>query len=301
MIILIILAMFILFFLLSSAILLLTSKIFKEQNRSFKKSMLIVLWTLICSGVMSFIFSLIETKSLSNLLVAIISFLIFHYFYKKYYSTSWKKSLGIFLVYSIISTIVALIVIIPVRTFLFTPFYVKGDSMSPTYQNNDYLFVSLFNKKFSKEDIVIVRKKDKPNTFLIKRIVATPGETIDTTTLNDQQYFVLSDNRKTNVDNGVIEESEIFGKVVYKAWPISGINANKTTTDQLSNPGYCEQDSDCIAVKNPSNGCYYSFFNKNATDAINEFKNNPKPMVMDCPTWSEVYCDARNQCTAERQ
>ncbi len=66
------------------------------------------------------------------------------------------------------------------------------------------------------------------------------------------------------------------------------------------NSSYCEKDSDCIAVKNPSNGCYYGYFNKDATDAINEFTNNPKPMVMDCPTWSEVYCDSDNTCTADR-
>ncbi len=93
--------------------------------------------------------------------------------------------------------------------------------MNPTYNNNDYLFVTLFNSNFSKEDIVIVQKKDKPGNFLIKRIIATPGEIIDGTTLSDQQYYVLSDNRSTNVDNGIIEESEIVGKVIYKAWPLS--------------------------------------------------------------------------------
>jgi signal peptidase I len=191
--------------------------------------MLVILLSLICSGIVSIIFSLIWsvipenglTKLVGNIIITIISFFIFYYFYKKYYSISWKKSLGVFLVYSALSTIIALIIIIPIRTFVFQPFYVKGDSMNPTYKNNDYLFVSLLNTKFSKGDIIIVRKKDKPNNFLIKRIIGTPGETIDTTALNNQQYFVLSDNHSTNVDNGIIEKSEIFGKVIYKAWPMS--------------------------------------------------------------------------------
>lgn len=225
MLILIILAALLLFFFLNSAILLLTSKIFKEQSRNFKKSALVVLYSLICSGVAIVIFSLLwsvvpkneNTQSIENVVIGIISFFVFHYFYKKHYSTSWKRSLGVFLVYSIISTIAALIIIIPVRTFLFTPFYVKGDAMNPTYQNNDYLFVSLYNKKFSKEDIIIVRPNDKPDTFLIKRIVGTPSETVENTVLNSDQYFVLSDNQNTNIGNGVIDKSEIFGKVIYKA------------------------------------------------------------------------------------
>ena len=215
-------------FLITSAILLFTSKIFKIKDRSFKKSMLIVFWSSISSTVALSVFSLIWavvpengiTKIIDVILTGFIGAIIFDYFFQKYYSQSCKKATQIFIVYTLFSIIVSLIIIIPIRAFLFTPFYVKGDSMNPTYQNNDYLFVSLFNKQFSKGDIVIVRKKDKPNTFLIKRIIGTPGETIDGTILNDQQYFVMSDNRDTNVDNGVIEESEIFGKVIYKAWPL---------------------------------------------------------------------------------
>ncbi len=78
------------------------------------------------------------------------------------------------------------------------------------------------------------------------------------------------------------------------------LGSNNKKIDIASNPNYCEKDSDCIAVKNPSNGCYYGYFNKDATDAINEFKNNSKPWVMDCPTWGEIYCDSDNICTADR-
>ena len=78
-------------------------------------------------------------------------------------------------------------------------------------------------------------------------------------------------------------------------------NIDKDININLSaNPNYCQTNADCIAIPNPSNHCYSGYFNKNASEAIEEFKNNPKIMKQDCPKFSEVYCD-NNKCTADRK
>ena len=37
--------------------------------------------------------------------------------------------------------IIALAIVVPIRYFLFQPFFVKGQSMEPNFQNGDYLIV----------------------------------------------------------------------------------------------------------------------------------------------------------------
>jgi len=78
--------------------------------------------------------------------------------------------------------------------------------------------------------------------------------------------------------------------------------ADATTPIDLSlNPGYCQNDGDCLAIANPGNGCYYGYFNKNATAAIEKYKNNRQMMIQDCPNFGQVYCDMiNNKCTAKR-
>ncbi|MCD4705288.1 hypothetical protein K8R66_04415 [bacterium] len=89
---------------------------------------------------------------------------------------------------------------------------------------------------------------------------------------------------------------------------ISGCSIQDTTTnnnkdadvDLSSNFSYCQTDDDCVAVSNPSNGCYFGYFNKNASKAIEEFENNLRMMKQDCPKFGKVYCK-NNKCVADRK
>lgn len=53
---------------------------------------------------------------------------------------------------------------------------VSGTSMMPTLKDGQTLFTYSYNFEPKKDDIVIVRKKD--GEYVVKRIVATPGDTI---------------------------------------------------------------------------------------------------------------------------
>ena len=92
--------------------------------------------------------------------------------------------------------LLALIVIVPIRVFLFQPFFVKGASMEPNYSNGQYLLINELGykttriglgektlytvtpfKKLQRGDVVVFRLNGTKDYF-IKRIIGLPGETI---------------------------------------------------------------------------------------------------------------------------
>lgn len=91
----------------------------------------------------------------------------------------------------------ALIIIVPIRIFLFQPFFVQGASMEPNFKDGDYLIVNelgykqtpadingmhLFTvgsfKELSRQDVVVFRYPRDPKQFFIKRVIGLPGEQV---------------------------------------------------------------------------------------------------------------------------
>ena len=236
-------------FFVGGALLVWVSKLFKIENPSYKKSLIVLIVSGIASIVAGIIFGIINLGFLSNILVSVATFFVFHYFYKKYYQVSWKKSLGIYVVFGIIGIIISLAVVIPTRLYIVSPFVASGETMSPTYNNGDYLLINKFSKDFSHGDVVVFRYEKQPGTFFIKRIIGLPLEKVEirggrvfingqvlnetynngetagdvSVTLGQDQYFVLGDNRNKSFDSrsfGPITKSSIEGKVFYK---VSGL------------------------------------------------------------------------------
>jgi len=150
------------------------------------------------------------------------------------------------------------VVVIPIRLFIVSPFVVDGDSMHPTFENLDYLIVDEFLYYVSapaRGDVVVFRYPGNPSIFYIKRIIGLPGETVSinrgaitiTTTdetkltlaepyivnddapytkdisLNSGEYFVLGDNRPNSSDSriwGVLPRKNITGRVDLRLLPI---------------------------------------------------------------------------------
>jgi len=168
--------------------------------------------------------------------------------------------------------LLALIVIMPVRVFLFQPFFVQGASMEPNFENGQYLIVNELGykktdlkiavvkpfKDISRGDVMIFRYPKNPKQYFIKRIIGLPGEEIEIKNgkvyihnkenlegfrleenylsrtlltegegkhkLEDDEYFVMGDNRSHSSDSrmwGPINEDDIIGKVLLRAWPIA--------------------------------------------------------------------------------
>ncbi|MCX6745392.1 MAG: signal peptidase I [Candidatus Parcubacteria bacterium] len=242
------------FFVTAYVLFLVTKKIFKIDKSSYKISMLITLWTVIL-GIIIFIICLalssaINISFLSNILSIIINFIILHFLLKKYYQTSLKRNLFIYIVFIIINgiatVIVSLAIIMPVRSLVIEPFYTKGANMEPTFHENDYLIINKFDKNFQRADIIVFRYPKDPSQYFIKRIIGLPGEEVSFANgkilingqaldesvylakgmqteaigtqefkLGADEYFVVGDNRAASLDSrrfGPINKNLIVGK-----------------------------------------------------------------------------------------
>jgi len=135
--------------------------------------------------------------------------------------------------------IIALVIVAPIRYFLFQPFIVSGASMAPTFATGDYLIVDEITYRFSEPqrgDVVVFDASfipDYTDQRFIKRVIGLPGETVDIAngevqiikdgnavvldekylpkdlqtagdekiTLGENEYFVLGDNRAYSYDS----------------------------------------------------------------------------------------------------
>ncbi len=177
---------------------------------------------------------------------------------KKLISFSWEV---------IKIVILASLIVIPIRYFLFQPFLVKGQSMEPNFQNNNYLIVDEISYRINdpqRGDVIVFNPPFDSSQRFIKRIIALPGEELFIESgeisilkdgeiqilnegnylsssvktsgdihlfLNDNQYFVMGDNRYASYDSrrwGLLPEEDIIGKVFLRLWPSNSISKIKT-------------------------------------------------------------------------
>lgn len=156
--------------------------------------------------------------------------------------------------------IIALVIVVPIRYFLFQPFIVKGQSMEPNFENGDYLIVDEISYRFrepQRGEVVVFKYPQNPSLRYIKRVIGLPGETIEIEdgkviifnqtgsqvlnesdylpsytitpgdlrlTLAKDEYFVLGDNRISSFDSrrwGPVPRENIIGRVFLRAWPFT--------------------------------------------------------------------------------
>lgn len=158
--------------------------------------------------------------------------------------------------------LIALLIVVPIRWFVAQPFVVRGASMVPTFQNNEYLIVDQVSYRFEEPkrgDVIIMRYPKDPKTFFIKRIIGLPNETVETEgktitirrdgsepividqsfidparmrneyktyTLGADEYFVMGDNRNESSDSrswGNLPREDIIGRPIVRLFPPSRI------------------------------------------------------------------------------
>lgn len=155
-------------------------------------------------------------------------------------------------------SVIAILIVVPIRMFVAQPFIVSGDSMVDTFQSGQYLIVDQLSYHLStptRGEVVIFRYPRDPSKFFIKRIIGVPGDTVkieDGTvtitnethpegvvleepyvesmepaplfeeTLEDREYFVMGDNRDQSSDSrswGVLQEERIVGRAYLRLFP----------------------------------------------------------------------------------
>ena len=136
---------------------------------------------------------------------------------------------------------------------------VIGISMRPTLENGEKIMVNRFVYMISspkQNDVIVFVPNGSMNShYYVKRVVGTPGDTVqiidghlyindelfvyeddydemaqagiaeNKITLGKGEYFVLGDNRDDSVDSrnseiGSISQDDIIGKIIFRIWPL---------------------------------------------------------------------------------
>jgi len=156
--------------------------------------------------------------------------------------------------------VLALVIVLPIRTYVAQPFIVSGTSMIPTFEDGEYLIIDELSYHFrepTRGEVIIFRYPLDPSKFFIKRLIGLPGETVsikggevsitqtDGTTLKLEQpyvkfsrgdsgtkklgadeYWVMGDNRAASSDSrswGAITRKHIVGAALIRLFPLNTI------------------------------------------------------------------------------
>lgn len=101
--------------------------------------------------------------------------------------------------------LIAMAIIIPIRYFLVQPFFVRGASMEPTFEDGEYLLIDQLSYRFREPrrgEVIVFHYPNDPSQFFIKRIIGLPGDLV---TIQDGQVVI----QNGEFSNGaVLDESE---------------------------------------------------------------------------------------------
>jgi signal peptidase I len=155
--------------------------------------------------------------------------------------------------------LLALVVVVPVRTWIAQPFVVNGASMDTTFADGQYLIVDEISYRFqepARGDVVIFKYPNDTSKYFIKRLIGLPGETViiknssvivkndahpngvtltedyinsrtfgnTEVKLGTDEYFVLGDNRLVSSDSriwGTLPKSDIIGRPFVRLLPVT--------------------------------------------------------------------------------
>lgn len=155
-------------------------------------------------------------------------------------------------------SLIAILIVVPIRMFVAQPFIVSGASMENTFQSGEYLIIDQVTYRLgnpSRSDVVVFRYPKDPSKFFIKRVIGIPGDTVTIEDgsvtisneefpdgikldepyvksmndapffeeeLGDREYFVMGDNRDKSSDSrswGVLQEERIVGRAYIRLFP----------------------------------------------------------------------------------
>ena len=174
----------------------------------------------------------------------------------------WRRSSkerGSLLEFLIILLVAFALVFGLVRPFIVEAFYIPSESMMPTLEVGDRVFVNKFIYRFAEPergDIVVFESIEGSEQDLIKRVVAVPGDTVAVqngvlfvngqpqeepyvndafpdgsffgpTTVPEDSVFVMGDNRGNSRDSrffGPVSISNVEGEAFMTFWPPSHVD-----------------------------------------------------------------------------
>lgn len=156
------------------------------------------------------------------------------------------------------SAVTAIVIAILLCSFVIRPITVIGSSMVPTLEERDLILVSKLFYEPKYGDVVVLRKTSFMESFIVKRIIATEGQTVDidftegvvyvdgvaldepyvnSLTYDSEDFsepvtvpegcvFVMGDNRNRSTDSrsarlGCVDERLIIGRALIRIIPLN--------------------------------------------------------------------------------
>ena len=170
-------------------------------------------------------------------------------------ATSWWREL-------LQSLIIAAVLAIVIRAFLFTPRVIPSPSMEPSLYRGDRIIVSRLAYRFGEPkpgDVVVFKYPLDTSRDYIKRVVAVGGDVVEArdnvlyingqpqeaadylapdvvysdfgpVQVPENSYFMMGDNRNVSSDSrvwGTVDRNLIVGKAIFIYWPPQNIGLIK--------------------------------------------------------------------------
>ena len=151
--------------------------------------------------------------------------------------TNWKKELMEW----VVSILIAVVLALTIREFVFTLVKVQGESMEPTLHHADRLYVNRFFYTPEKGDVIIFEPSSTPGHPYVKRIIATEGDTVYIDFATGEVY----------VNDVLIEEPYIKEKTRTKGLYI--LNQEKTAGYDREHPIVIKEDHYFVMGDNRNN------------------------------------------------
>ncbi len=161
------------------------------------------------------------------------------------------------------SVVIAFVLAVLIRQFVYTPVTVSGQSMKPTFEHDHRLVITKMHT-INRFDMIVFNAPNSEADF-IKRVIGLPGDVVmmkdDHLYINGEEhvetyveenmkeiyegqkltenfevevpkgyYYVLGDNRRNSTDSrsiGFIGEASIIGKVSFRFYPLKSIGIPK--------------------------------------------------------------------------
>lgn len=143
-----------------------------------------------------------------------------------------------------------ILIVVLVRTFLFTTITVNGDSMFPTFENNDRLVVNKVSK-LKRFDMVVFEAPDSDSLY-IKRVIGLPGDSLE---VKDDILYVngkatdepyLEENKKKNEFDYLTDDftlEELTGETKVPEGKLFVLGDNRIYSKDSRNFGFISEES----------------------------------------------------------